>query len=306
MHFLGTGAGKPTNNRNVTSIALNLLPERGTCWLFDCGEGTQQQLLKTSLKISKFDKLFVTHLHGDHIFGIPGLLTSRSYGGSSRPFTVYGPPGIREFVEIGLRISQSHIDYELDIVEYSEGTVFCDDSFTVTAGKLEHRIDSYGFRITEHDRTGSLDVEALKRIGIRPGPVLGMLKRGETVTLEDGRVIHGTDYVAPSIRGRKVAVLGDTRYTRQSLELARGADLLVHEATFGSEHADLAESYYHSTAEQAARIAAEAGARRLVLTHISSRYDDAGTGPLLEEAQAIFADTHAAVDFARYEIASGK
>lgn len=294
--FLGTGAGMPSLRRNVTAMALNLLEEKGVYWLFDCGEGTQHQILKSPVKLSKLEKLFVTHLHGDHIYGIPGLLSSRSYQGGETPLTVYGPRGIREYIESALRISQTRLGYDLKIKEIGEGTVLEEERFTVTAARLEHRMECFGFRIREKDQEGRLDADKLKELGIPPGPLYAELKRGRTVTLPDGRTINGTDFVGPSIPGRIVAIVGDTLAVPASVELAMAADLLVHEATFSHERVELAKQYYHTTARQAAEIAREAGTRQLVLTHISSRYGEAEADKLLAEAQAVFPNTRLAED----------
>jgi len=296
LYFLGTGAGMPTRKRNVTSIALNLMPERGTVWLFDAGEGTQQQMLKSPIKPGKLEFVFITHLHGDHLFGVPGLLTSRSYQGGETPLTVFGPPGVKRFVDTALELSGSHVDYELRVREISEGVVFEDEQFVVTAAKLEHRIDSYGYRIVERDAPGALDVSKLAEEGVRPGPLYAKLKRGERVELPDGRVLDGSRYVGKPVKGRTVAIFGDTRPCESELALARDADVLVHEATYMQERADNAHNYYHSTAAQAAALALEANARALVLTHLSSRYQDESVHHLLEEARTIFPNAHVAED----------
>jgi ribonuclease Z len=302
IYFLGTGAGMPSRQRNVTSIALVLFEERGTFWLFDCGEGTQHQILKSPLRPGKLEKLFITHLHGDHLYGIPGLLTSRSYQGGSEPLTLYGPPGLRNFVETALRISQAHLDYELKIVEMEQGIVFQDEQFTVETLRLDHRIDSYGYRVTERDLPGRLDSERLRTLGIAPGPLYGQLKNGRDVTLPDGTVIRSSDVVGPSRPGRIVTILGDTRPCDAAVQLAKGADLLVHEATYAMGMEDLAHRYFHSTSAAAARTARTAGVGHLILTHLSSRYQDEGVQSLLEEARAVFPHTDVAHDFSSFPV----
>ncbi len=186
FYFLGTNAGVPTIQRNVTSIALRLLEERRSMWLFDCGEGTQQEVLRSPLKLSRLEKIFITHLHGDHLFGLPGLLSSRAYQGGTTPLTVYGPPGLKQYIELSLGISQSRINYQLHIVEHTGGLLFDDGQFRVESALLDHRIDSYGYRIVEMDKPGKLNQELLERYGIKPGPVYGKLKRGESVEVEGG------------------------------------------------------------------------------------------------------------------------
>ncbi|MDF2667789.1 MAG: ribonuclease [Paenibacillus sp.] len=302
LYFLGTGAGMPSKERNVTSIALRLYEERGTFWLFDCGEGTQHQILRSSLKLSKLEFIFITHLHGDHIYGLPGLLTSRSNQGGDTPVTLFGPPGLKEFLSSAFSVSQSHLAYELKVVEIAEGIVFADDQFEVRAAEVEHRIASLGFRVRESDRPGRLDEAKLRTLGVPAGPLYGRLKRGEDVALPDGRTLCGADFVGAPILGRTVVVMGDTRRCAAAVELSRGADVLVHEATFASELSEMAQLYYHTTAAGAAEVAVEAGVRALVLTHISSRYSTDGGQELLEEARGIFPRTELAFDHACFPI----
>ncbi|GIP37311.1 ribonuclease Z [Paenibacillus sp. J31TS4] len=297
--FLGTGAGMPSTKRNVTASALQLLEEKEGIWLFDCGEGTQQQILKSSLKMSKLNKLFVTHLHGDHIYGIPGLLTSRGYQGGASPFQVIGPKGIAAFIRNALEISDAHLEYELDIVEIEEETdrpIVETDSFVVTAKRVEHRIESFGYRIREKDRPGTLDAEKLKRIGVTGGPLFGKLKQGQEVVMPDGQVLKGEDFLGPAQPGRVVVIVGDTRYCQSAIELAQGADLLVHEATFAQERAESAQQYFHATTMEAATVAKNAGVRTLVMTHLSQRYQD-NVEPLLKEARSVFERSYIAEDF---------
>ncbi|MDF2721932.1 MAG: ribonuclease [Paenibacillus sp.] len=291
LYFLGTGAGMPSKERNVTAAALTLYEERGTAWLFDCGEGTQHQMLKSPLKASRLEFIFITHLHGDHIYGLPGLLTSRSNQGGTTPLTLFGPPGLEALLEPVLRLSQAHLSYELAYVEVAEGVVFADEQFEVICAKLDHRIDSYGYRIVQRDRPGKLDAAKLRALGISPGPLFGQLKRGEAVTMPDGTRIDGAAFIGPPIPGKKIVILGDTRKCGAAVNLAADADVLVHEATFDSTLHELALAYYHSTASDAAETARAAGARVLILTHISSRYQEDQAAVLLEQARELFPST---------------
>ncbi|GJL36595.1 ribonuclease BN [Enterobacter hormaechei] len=296
--FLGTSAGVPTRTRNVTAILLNLQhPTQAGLWLFDCGEGTQHQLLRTSFNPGKLDRIFITHLHGDHLFGLPGLLCSRSMAGNAQPLTIYGPKGIREFVETSLRLSGSWTDYPLIIEEVSEGLVVDDGLRRVTAFALNHPVECYGYRIEEHDKAGALDAQALIALGITPGPLFQRLKSGETVTLPDGRIVHGEDFLAPAIPGKKLAIFGDTAPCPAALQLAQGVDMMVHEATLEYAMEEKANSRGHSSTRQAAHLARDAGAGRLVITHVSSRYDAEGSQHLLTECRTIFAQTTLAKDF---------
>jgi ribonuclease Z len=291
----------PSKRRNVSSVVLNLLAERGSYWMFDCGEGTQHQVLHSPVKIGKLEKLFVTHLHGDHIYGIPGALSSRSYQGGDTPLTIYGPKGIHSFVRNTLDVSSTHLAYPLQVVEIEEeGVVFADETFEVTARKLEHRVESWGYRIVERDLPGKLQADKLKKYGIPSGPLYGKLKSGGSVTLADGTVVHGADVIGPPIPGRTVVILGDTKYCDGARELARDADVLVHEATFAQNLQELALDYDHSTSVDAARIANEANVGTLILTHISSRYQEESADILLQEAQELHPDTHLAQDFWSY------
>ncbi|HAT2607568.1 TPA: ribonuclease BN [Kluyvera intermedia] len=296
--FLGTSAGVPTRTRNVTAILLNLQhPTQAGLWLFDCGEGTQHQLLRTSFNPGKLDRIFITHLHGDHLFGLPGLLCSRSMAGNAQPLTIYGPKGIREFVETSLRLSGSWTDYPLTIEEVSEGLVVDDGLRRVTAFALNHPVECYGYRIEEHDKAGALDAQALIALGITPGPLFQRLKSGATVTLPDGRIVHGEDFLAPAIPGKKLAIFGDTAPCPAALQLAQGVDIMVHEATLEYAMEEKANSRGHSSTHQAAQLARDAGAGRLVITHVSSRYDAEGSQHLLTECRTIFAHTTLAKDF---------
>lgn len=302
LYFLGTGAGMPSKERNVTAVALTLYDERGTMWLFDCGEGTQHQILRSPLKASRLEFIFITHLHGDHVYGLPGLLTSRSNQGGTTPLTLFGPPGLEAMLEPVLRHSQAHLSYELLYEETVEGVLFRDEQFEVHCSKLDHRIDSYGYRVVEKDKPGKLDAAKLRTQGITPGPLFGKIKRGETVALPDGTVIDGKTFIGPPIPGKKIVILGDTRKCEAAVALAKDADVLVHEATFDSSLDELAQMYYHSTAKDAAQTAARAGAKSLIMTHISSRYQEDEAARLLIEAREQFPAAWIAKDHWSYPI----
>ncbi|MBC1935491.1 ribonuclease Z [Listeria grandensis] len=300
--FLGTGAGVPSKGRNVTAIALTMLNERNSIWLFDCGEATQHQILRSSIKLSKLEKIFITHLHGDHIFGLPGLLSSRSFQGGETRLTVYGPVGIANYIRTSLAVSGTHLKYPLEIIEISDETVFEDADFKVICGELDHGIMSYGYRIEEADKTGALDAAGLAALGVKPGPVFKELKEGKMVTLEDGTVVDGSRFIGPTKKGRIIAIFGDTRAAPNELMIARDADVIVHEATFGAEMGDVACEYMHSTTIEAANLAKNAGAKRLIVTHISSRYNREDNRELVAECQSVFPNTEIATDFAIFEL----
>ncbi|EOH98532.1 ribonuclease Z [Enterococcus haemoperoxidus ATCC BAA-382] len=291
LQFLGTGAGVPAKHRNVSSIALKLLDERNAVWLFDCGEGTQLQILKSNIRPRKIEKIFITHLHGDHIFGLPGLLSSRSFQGGNEKLEIYGPVGIAEFVRTALKVSQTRLSYELKFIEIKEGVVFSDKQFTVTCKPLDHGIASFGYRIVEADHEGELQVDKLAALHIPSGPIYGKIKQGKSVELPDGRVINGKDFVGEKKSGRIVTILGDTRKTPNSVLLAENADILVHESTFNKDEEKMAKAYYHSTSHQAAQVALKAQVEKLILTHISARYLTGDIIQLENEAKELFSNT---------------
>ena len=297
--FLGTSSGTPTRGRNVSSVALQL-PQRREAWLFDCGEGTQHRLLASRVRISSIRRVFLTHLHGDHLFGLMGLLTTLGLSGDPERVDVYGPEGLEEYVETSARISGTNFAYPLGIHHVRGGTVFEDAEYAVTSALLAHRIPAYGYRVAEKPRPGTLDAGRALALGVPRGPLLGQLKEGRDVTLDDGRVVLAPQVCAPPAPGRVFAYLTDTTFCEASVRLARGADLVVHEATYGSEVARLAAERLHSTAEMAAEVARRAGARRLFLTHFSPRYES--PEPLVEEARALFPATEAAADLLTVEI----
>lgn len=298
LEFLGTGAGSPSKQRNVSSVALRLLEEINQIWLFDAGEATQHQILHTTIRPRKITKIFITHLHGDHIFGLPGLLSSRSFQGGDEPLTIYGPVGIKQFVLTSLKVSESRLSYPLHFVEIDHDQVlFNENGFKVTTMSLDHKIACYGYRVEEADHPGELLVEKLKAANIPSGPVYGQLKAGQTVTLPDGRTIDGTEFIGQPQPGRIVAIMGDTRKTKNAELLAQDADVLVHESTFAKNEAKMARSYYHSTSLQAAEVAKQAGAKRLLLTHISARYTGKAAYQLAYQVRDLLPQTRVVNDF---------
>ncbi len=309
LTFLGTGAGSPSLTRNVSSLALQW-PQRAALWLFDGGEGTQQQVLRSPLKLSQLEQIWVSHLHGDHVFGLPGLLASRSAAQSvDTPVTVFGPQGLEEWLRTTLRLTATGLKFPLLFETVTEGLVYEDDTREVYCRRLNHRVTSYGYAAREKPRPGMFDAAQAQALGVPFGPLLGRLKAGETLTLPDGRVVDGAALVGPPRPGRTLVVCGDTGRTPATVELAAGADVLVHEATFLSDQQERAVAAGHSTAAEAATVARDAGVGTLILTHISARY--AGEAPphaadLLAEAQAIFPNTLLAHDFWTYEVVDAK
>ncbi|HWL25989.1 MAG TPA: ribonuclease Z [Ureibacillus sp.] len=297
LQFLGTGAGMPSKERNTSALALKLLEERGTIWLFDCGEATQHQILHTTIRPRKIEKIFITHLHGDHIFGLPGLLSSRSFLGGEDTLTLYGPKGLKEWVQVSLEISSTHITYPIDFVEVEEGIVFEDDQFIVKAMELEHVIPCYGYRIEQKPLPGELLIDKAKGLGVPKGPLLGKLKNGEDVTLENGTVVYSNEVTASPKNGFVVTILGDTRVCENAKRLSSEADIVVHEATFDHSTSEHAANYGHSTNIEAAKTAKEANARFLILNHISARFLPADMKKIVVDAKEVFPQLFIANDY---------
>jgi ribonuclease Z len=294
----------PTRARNVSAVALRL-PQRAEVWLFDCGEATQHQIQRTDIRLSQIIRIFVSHLHGDHVFGLMGLLASTGLAGAAQAIELYGPVGLEDFVRTVARHTRTVVNDQLRVHAVEAGTIFKDDEFTVTCQPLRHRLTAFGYRVEEKDRAGHLDVERAAALGVSAGPLFGRLKRGETITLADGRQVHGAQVCGAPIKGRTVVYCTDTTYCANSVALATGADVLIHEATFADEDAPLARQSTHSTASDAARVALEAGVRQLVLTHISPRYAPGNAvelPQLLAQARAIFPRTIIAEDFMSVEV----
>lgn len=298
LQFLGTGAGQPSKQRNVSSLALKLLDELNEIWLFDVGEATQHQILRTNIRLRKVTKIFISHNHGDHIFGLPGLLATRSFQGDVGPITIYGPPGLEQFIKTSLRVSRTKVSYPIKFVELKEGgLIYKGQGFKVYTEKLDHRVPSFGYRVVEDSRPGELLMNKLADYNVPNGPLLGKLKNGEQVVLEDGTILNGKDFLGPDRPGRIVTIIYDTRSTPTIAQLAKDADVLVHESTFAGHEAKLAHSYYHSTAVEAATIARDNGVKHLCLDHISARYLGANAKALEKQAKDIFPNTKLVNDF---------
>ena len=303
--FLGTSSGVPTCSRNVSSIALRL-PQRAEVWLFDCGEGTQHQFLRSDVKTSQLTRIFITHLHGDHIFGLMGLIASSGLAGTGQGIHLYGPPGLEDYLQVRSRLSHSHFGNRLRVHTIrKDGLVYEDKQFQVECGLLKHRIPAYGYRVVEKDRPGRFNVKQAQALGIPSGPLYGQLKQGKTITLEDGRTINGQSLCDQPESGRSFVYCTDTVFCDGAVSLANGADVLVHEATFAHQDAELAFDRLHSTSTMAAQVALLAQVKQLIMTHFSPRYAPGNPiqlRDLLTEAQAIFPNTRLAKDFLTVEI----
>lgn len=293
LQFLGTGAGQPAKQRNVSSLVLKLLDEINQIWMFDCGEGTQRQILETTIKPRKIEKIFITHLHGDHIFGLPGFLSSRAFQASDEQtdIDIYGPVGIKNYVQTSLKLSGSRLPYQINFHEFDEsslGKILETDKFIVYAEKLAHTIFCMGYRVVQKDLEGTLDAERLKAAGVNFGPLFGIIKSGQDIVLEDGRTIYAKDYISAPKPGKIITIIGDTRKTPASERLAKNADVLVHESTYGKGDEKIARNHGHSTNMQAAQVAKNAGVEKLLLNHVSARFLSRDCRQMEKDAASIF------------------
>ena len=286
--FLGTSAGVPTKRRNLSSIALR--PDQSKEWLlFDCGEATQHRIMDSSVSIPKIDKIFITHLHGDHIYGIFGLLASRGMNGTDKPLSIYGPEGLEDMVETVKRLSGLNLPFDITYhtLKGTERLEF--GRYSVETVKLSHSIESVGYVFIEKEKEGHFDMEKAKSAGIAPGPIVAKLKRGETVTLDDGSVIEGKEFIMPPQKGKRVIIAGDND-SPWLFEKYGSVDLMIHEATYTQRDFDkLEKKFKHTTAEALAVTARKMGVKELVLTHISPRYDTAQReAELINEAKRYY------------------
>jgi ribonuclease Z len=295
--FLGTGAACPSIDRNVSAIALQ---REGETLLFDCGEGTQRQMMRYGASFS-FREIFFTHFHGDHVLGVTGLLRTMGLMDRTDPVTLYGPKGAERILGGIISMGIERNKFPVEIVEVRPGDTLSRKDYDLVTFETIHRADTIGWALAEHERLGRFDPDKARDLGIPEGPLWGRIHKGEAVTLEDGRVVHPEQLVGPTRPGRTVVYSGDTRPCDGVRAVSHGADLLIHEATFSSEEAARAVETGHSTAREAAEIAKAAGVRQLVLTHISPRYSREAP-ELLAEAQAVFPDTTIARDGMTIEV----
>jgi ribonuclease Z len=289
--FLGTSAAIPTIDRNVAGLAVQ---REGETLLFDCGEGNQRQMMRFGVGFS-FREIFFTHYHADHLLGVTGLLRTMGLQDRSAPVILYGPKGAQRVLGAAISLGIERNKFPIDIVEIKPGDRLARDDYEIVVFETEHRADTVGYALVEHRRLGRFNPDRARELGIPEGPFWGQLHKGKTITLPDGRIIGPAELVGSPRAGRRVVYTGDTRPHLSVIEASRGADLLVHEATFGGDEMERAQETGHSTAAEAARVALEAGARRLVLTHISSRYSR-DAAELLAEARAVFPETVIARD----------
>ena len=296
VRFLGTAAARPTVRRNVSGIAVQ---REGESFLWDCGEGTQRQIMRYGTGFS-FAHIFITHAHADHLLGLPGLLRTMGLQGREEGMTVYGRAGTEATLHAAVRLGSQRMAFPVDVKGLAPGRRVDFGGWAVQAFRAEHGVPALGYALVEEARLGRFDVEAARRLGVPEGPLFGRLHRGEAIEVE-GRVISPEEVVGRPRPGRKVVYSGDTRPTREAVQMAMGADLLIHEATFGAGEGKRARETRHSTAAEAAGVAARAGVRELMLTHVSARYAE-NPARLEEQARAVFPASRVARDGLELEI----
>ena len=292
LTFLGTSAARPTVERNVSALALQ---REGETLLFDCGEGTQRQMMRYGVSFA-LSEIFFTHFHADHFLGMIGLVRTLGLQGREEPLRLYGPRGAKQVLNNALLLGVEKIPFGVEIQEVKPGAVIGErNGYSITAFATDHGAGSIGYALVEAQRYGRFDPEKARALAIPEGPLWGKLQRGESIVLADGRQLIADSVVGARRPGRKVVITGDTAPCASVVDAAAGADLLVHEATFGQEEKDRAKETFHSTAREAAQVAKAAQVRKLVLTHLSARYSISAE-ELVTEAKEVFADVVAAKD----------
>ncbi len=301
--FLGTSAARPTVERNVSAMSL---VREGETLLFECGEGTQRQMMRYGVSFA-LSEIFFTHFHADHFLGVIGLIRTLGLQVRTEPMRLYGPKGAKKLLTQALQLGVERVPFEVDVVEVKPGEVIRDagsgmrDAYEIHVFGTEHGGGSIGYALREHERRGRFDVDKARAAGIPEGPLWGKLTKGEPVQLPDGRTVGPKGIVGANRPGRVVVFTGDTRPCAAVVDAAQGADLLIHEATFGEEEKERAKETGHSTAREAAQVALAAKARRLVLSHVSARYSISAE-ELVKEARDVFKETVVAKDGMTIEV----
>lgn len=295
--FLGTAGSIPTAQRSMPAIVIR---RKGELILFDFGEGAQRNFLRAHLGLNRKTRIFVTHLHGDHIFGIPGLIQTMSLMGRKKKVEIYGLPGIKDFVDAIFRTVRLNLTFPVEVFEVEEGLAYKGKEYEVHAAWTDHVVPNLAYALIEKERPGKFYPEKARALGVPEGPLWRKLQYGSSVRLRSGKIVKPTDVCGPPRPGRKIAYSGDTRMSENMKKLAEDCDLLIHDATFDDRLADKAEETGHSTASQAATVAKESNAKKLVLTHISARYGKPTI--LLKQAQKIFKNTIVAEDLLRIPV----
>jgi len=295
--FLGTSAARPTVERNVSALAL---VREGETLLFECGEGTQRQMMRYGVSFALSD-IFFTHFHADHFLGVIGLIRTLGLQGRVEPMRLYGPRGAKKLLGQAMQLGVERVPFPIEIQEVKPGTVIREtgsgkrETYDIHVFATEHGGGSVGYALREHERLGRFDPEKARAAGIPEGPLWGKLHKGEPIELSNGQRLTANGFVGPKRSGRLVVFTGDTRPCAAVVDAAKGADLLIHEATFGEEEKDRAKETGHSTAREAAQVALAANAKRLVLSHVSARYS-LSAEDLVKEAREVFRETVVAKD----------
>lgn len=276
IKILGSAAGLPSKTRHTQSFAIDLIEEINEYFLVDAGEALQHRILDTNIKPSKVTNIFITHLHGDHIFGLPGFLSSRAHqGGEGLPLTIYGPEGLKEWLEATFSLTSSHLNYPIDYVEVKHGDHFSINDFDVDVFLLEHNIDSFLYTFKEPDKKGALNKEKLISIGIKPGPRFKEIKNSDEFE-HDGVKYLTNEFLGAPVPGRKLAIHGDTRVVTSSnyYQMIQDSDLIIHEATYLKREHEKAHQYFHSEIHDVLQNFSHSNYQNLILSHISNRYDE--------------------------------
>jgi ribonuclease Z len=277
-----------------------MVNREGELILFDCGEGTQQQMMRAKTGMMSLSSIFISHFHADHFLGIPGLIQTMSFLGRKEPLLIYGPEGTREFTELFKALGYFNLKYEVQGIRLKPGDIVEREEYVIRALKTEHSISSLGYALIENPRPGRFNRERAIELGIPPGPLFAKLQKGNPVKVNE-KLVKPEDVMGALRPGRIVVYSGDTRPCGPILEASRGADVLIHDGSFADEMADWAEESKHSTAGEVATLAKKAGVRKLVLTHISSRYTD-DAEPLLTDSKKVFENVIIAEDLMEIEI----
>jgi ribonuclease Z len=296
--FLGTSGSVPTLKRSLPSVVVQCPKE---LWMFDCGENTQRQMMQAKVSFHKKLKVFISHLHGDHVLGLPGVLQTMALMDRKEPVSVYGPSGIKDFLFCTKETLNFGLTFPVEINEIlSEGIILDEEDYALTAVKSNHAVESYAYAFVEKPRPGKFFPKKAQELAVPKGELWSKLQDGEEIKLDNGKVVKPSNVMGPPREGRKIVYSGDTRPFSEFAKFAADADLVIHESTFDDSLAEKAGLDGHSTPSQAAGQAKAAGAKQLVLTHISARYPD--TNLLLEQAKKVFAKTTVAEDFMEFEL----
>jgi ribonuclease Z len=296
--FLGTAASVPTVDRALPSVAVK---RKNEILMFDCGEGVQRQMIKARVGFHRKMKVFVSHMHGDHVLGLPGLLQTMSLFDRNQKLEIYGPIGVKAFIEAIQRTVQFVLTFPVEIHEIEEEGIVSDEKeYQVQVARTDHLIPSLAYALVEKPRPGRFSPEKARAFGVPEGPLWSKLQQGKEAKTSTGKIIRPEQVVGAPRPGRKIAYSGDTRPTESLVKLSEKADLLIHEATLSDELLEKAQGDGHSTPSQAAEIARKAGVKKLILTHVSARYK--GTQQLLEQAQKIFPNVEVAEDFMKIDM----